>query len=118
MPVSTSFGGELARALAAGSAEARALRATIPALAYAGRLDEALSRAAEAEAAADRAGDTVERARAGVASMHALAKLGRTQDAIARGRGSRDALQAAGRADLAARAELKERIEQEAVALD
>jgi CHAT domain-containing protein len=96
----------VARALAAGSAEARALRATIPALAYAGRLDEALVRAAEAEAAADRAGDGVERARAGVASMHALAKLGRTQDAIARGRSSRDALQGAGRADLAARAEL------------
>jgi CHAT domain-containing protein len=95
-----------ARAVGAGSAEARALRATIPALAYAGRLDEALVRAAEAEAAADRAQDAVERARAGVASMHALAKLGRTDEAIARGRASRDALNAAGRADLAARAEL------------
>jgi CHAT domain-containing protein len=96
----------VARAVGAGSAEARALRATIPALAYAGRLDEALVRAAEAEATADRAQDAVERARAGVASMHALAKLGRTDEAIARGRASRDALNAAGRADLAARAEL------------
>ncbi len=96
----------IARELAAGSAEARALRATIPALAYMGRLDEALNRSDEAQAAALRANDPIEHARAGVASMHALAKLGRTSDAIARGRASRDALNGAGRGDLAARAEL------------
>ena len=97
---------ECARAARAGSAAARALRATIPAAAYMGRLDEALARAEAAAAAADEAKDPVEKARAGVASMHALAKLGRTAEAIERGRASRDALQSAGRKDLAARAEL------------
>jgi len=97
---------ECAKTANAGSAAARALRATIPAAAYMGRLDEALVRAEAAAAAADAANDPVERARAGVASMHALAKLGRTSDAIQRGRASRDALNKAGRADLAARAEL------------
>ncbi len=95
-----------ARALNNLSAVARALRATIPALAYSGRLDEALARADEAQAAADAANDPIEKARAGVASMHALAKLGRTADALERGRISRDALVGAGRRDLAARAEL------------
>ena len=95
-----------ARAAGALGAAARALRATIPALAYLGRLDEALARASEAQETADSAKDPVERARAGVASMHALTKLGRTGEAIERGRGSRDALVAAGRKDLAARAEL------------
>ena len=95
-----------ARALNNLSAVARALRATIPALAYSGRLDEALVRADEAQAAADAANDPIEKARAGVASMHALAKLGRTADALERGRISRDALVGAGRRDLAARAEL------------
>jgi tetratricopeptide (TPR) repeat protein len=88
------------------SAAARALRATVPALAYMGRLDEALARAGEAQSAADEAKDPVEKARAGVASMHALTKLGRTSEAIERGRISRDALVAAGRMELAARAEL------------
>ncbi len=96
----------VAVAVGSGSASARALRATIPALAYMGRLDEALVRAAEAQAVAERAGDSVEKARSGVASMHALAKLGRTAEAIERGRASRDALNTAGRRDLAARAEL------------
>ena len=96
----------VARAVGAMSGAARALRATIPALAYMGRLDEALARAAAAQAAADAANDPVEKARAGVASMHALTKLGRTGEAIERGRISRDALVAAGRMDLAARAEL------------
>lgn len=95
-----------ARAAKAMSAAARALRATIPALAYLGRLDEALARATDAQAAADEAKDPIEKARAGVASMHALTKLGRTGEAIERGRISRDALVAAGRMDLAARAEL------------
>ena len=53
----------IARELAAGSAEARALRATIPALAYMGRLDEALNRSDEAQAAALR------RAAAGAAAQ-------------------------------------------------
>jgi len=96
----------VAVAVGSGSASARALRATIPALAYMGRLDEALARASEAQAVAERAGDSVEKARSGVASMHALAKLGRTAEAIERGRASRDALNTAGRRDLAARAEL------------
>ncbi len=96
----------VARTLNAKSGLARALRATIPALAYAGRLDESLVRAAEAQEAAQAANDPLERARAGVASMHALAKLGRTSEAIERGRMSRDALASIGRGDLAARAEL------------
>jgi len=97
---------ECASALGAKSAAARAIRATIPAAAYMGRLDEALARAAAAADAATEAADPIEKARAGVASMHALAKLGRTTEAVERGRASRDALNAAGRADLAARAEL------------
>ena len=96
----------VARAAGAMSGAARALRATISALAYVGRLDEALVRASDAQAAADAAKDPIEKARAGVASMHALTKLGRTGEAIERGRISRDALVAAGRMDLAARAEL------------
>lgn len=97
-----------ARAVAVGSpfGEARALRASVAACAYAGRLDEAVARADEARAVAGRAGETIEHARAGVASMHALAKLGRLDEAIARGAAARDALNASGRADLAARAEL------------
>lgn len=95
-----------ARAAGALSAAARALRATVPALAYVGRLDESVARASEAQAVADEAKDPIEKARAGVASMHALTKLGRTGEAIERGRISRDALAAAGRMDLAARAEL------------
>ena len=95
-----------AQALGLPSAAARALRATIAAFAYMGRLDEALARAAQAQAVADNAGDAIEKARAGVASMHALAKLGRTAEAIERGRASRDALVGAGRRDRAARAEL------------
>ena len=95
-----------ARAAGALSAAARALRATVPALAYVGRLDESIARAGEAQAVADEAKDPIEKARAGVASMHALTKLGRTGEAIERGRISRDALVAAGRMDLAARAEL------------
>lgn len=50
-----------ARALNNLSAVARALRATIPALAYSGRLDEALVRADEAQAAADAANDPIEK---------------------------------------------------------
>ncbi len=89
-----------ARAAKASGAVARALRATIPALAYLGRLDEALARATDAQAAADDAKDPIEKARAGVASMHALTKLGRTGEAIERGRISRDALVAAGRSEM------------------
>lgn len=96
----------VARAAGTLAPAARALRATVMALSYVGRLDEALARAADAQATADSAGDPIETARAGVASMHALTKLGRTSEAIDRGRASRDALVAAGRRDLAARAEL------------
>lgn len=96
----------VARGLLEFSANARALRATIPALAYAGQLTEALARATDAQVAATIAGDEVEHARARVASMHALAKLGRTDEALATGRAARDTLRGAARADLAARAEL------------
>lgn len=92
--------------LGAASAAARALRATIPAIAYLGDLEQSLVRAAEARGFATRIGDPVEAARADVASLHALTKLGRTDEAIARGGAARDALAAAGRADLAARADL------------
>lgn len=104
---------EIADALAAlarngghGSAEARALRAGVPALAYLGRLDEAVARADDASTAARAAGDGVEAARAQVASMHALSKLGRTDEAISRGGEAAAQLERAGRPDLAARAEL------------
>lgn len=112
-------GGSAARAVALGealhaaaielgavSAAARAMRATVPALAYLGRLEQSLVRAAEARALATTARDAVEAARADVASLHALTKLGRTDEAILRGGAARDALLAAGRADLAARADL------------
>jgi tetratricopeptide (TPR) repeat protein len=92
--------------LGAASAAARALRATVPAIAYLGQLEQSLVRAAEARTLASGAGDAVEAARADVASIHALTKLGRTDEAIRRGNAARDALVAAGRSDLAARAEL------------
>ena len=85
---------------------ARALRATVPALAYQGRLNESLARADDAMNAATLAQDVIEHARSGIASMHALAKLGRTHDAILRGVSARDVLRARSRDDLSARAEL------------
>ena len=88
------------------AAAARALRATVPALAYLGRLEQSLERAAEARRLASEAGDRVEAARADVASIHALTKLGRTDEALTCGSAARDALRAAGRSDLVARAEL------------
>lgn len=104
-----ALGNDIARVadiLGARSASARALRATIPAFAYLGKLDEALVRAALAQTEADRAHDVVEHARAAVASLHALAKLGRTDEALARGSAARNALLEAKRPELAARAEL------------
>jgi len=92
--------------LGAPAAGARALRATVPAIAYLGELEQSLVRAAEARALASYAGAAVEAARADVASMHALTKLGRTAEAIHTGVAARDALLAAKRVDLAARAEL------------
>jgi CHAT domain-containing protein len=95
-----------ARTLGALSAAARALRATIPALAYQGKLEESIARAELAANTAIAADDSIEAARARVASLHALTKLGRTTDALRTGASARDALVAAGRPDLAARAEL------------
>ena len=97
---------ELARVRGHGSAAARALRASVPGLAYLGRLADAVARADEAHAAGRAAGDPIEAARAQVASMHALTLLGRTDEAITRGGEAAAALLAAGRGDLAARAEL------------
>ncbi len=97
---------ETATTLEQPSAIARALRATVPALAYQGRLHEALSRADDAMNAATLAHDAIEHARSCVASMHPLAKLGRTSDAITRGVSARDVLHAHARNDLCARAEL------------
>jgi CHAT domain-containing protein/tetratricopeptide (TPR) repeat protein len=96
----------VARTLGAQSAAARALRATIPALAYQGKLEESIARAELAANTAIAADDSIEAARARVASLHALTKLGRTTDALKTGASARDALVAAGRPDLAARAEL------------
>jgi tetratricopeptide (TPR) repeat protein len=96
----------VAQTLGAKSAAARALRATIPALAYQGKLEESIARAELAANTALAADDTIEAARARVASLHALTKLGRTTDALKTGATARDALLAAGRPDLAARAEL------------
>ena len=90
----------------AGSARARILRASVPALAYKGLLAESIVRADEAKTAAHEAGDAIEAARAVVASLHARAKLGRLDEAIALGEEARDALNAANRPEIAARAEL------------
>ena len=97
---------KFAQTLGVQSAAARALRATVPALAYQGKLEESIARAELAANTARAADDTIEAARAGVASLHALTKLGRTSDALKTGTTARDALLAAGRPDLAARAEL------------
>ncbi len=97
---------DVARSIGARSAAARALRATIPALAYQGNFDASITRAALAVQESAAANDVIESARARVASLHALAKLGRTSEAIATGTSARDALLSAGRADLAARADL------------
>jgi hypothetical protein len=92
--------------LGAAPSAARALRATVPAIAFLGQLERSLMRAVEARDLASKAGDAVESARADVASLHALTKLGRTDEALRLGGAARDALVAAGRVDLAARAEL------------
>ena len=97
---------KVAQTLGVQSAAARALRATIPALAYQGKLEASIARAELAANTALAADDTIEAARARVASLHALTKLGRTTDALKTGANARDALLAAGRPDLAARAEL------------
>lgn len=97
---------KVAQTLGVQSAAARTLRATVPALAYQGKLEESIARAELAANTALAADDTVEAARARVASLHALTKLGRTSDALTTGTTARDVLLAAARPDLAARAEL------------
>ena len=97
-----------AAAAAAGAAaqSARAMRIASHALAYLGRLDEAIAVAGRSREAALAAGAPVDAARADVASMHPLAKSGRPLEAVERGLRARDAMRAAGADSMAARAEL------------
>lgn len=99
----------LAAAAAAGGAtlqSARALRIASHALAYLGRLDEAIAAADRSRTAALAAGAPVDAARADVASMHPLAKGGRPLEAVERGMRAREAMRAAGAPAMAARADL------------
>ena len=99
----------LASAAAAGGATlqaARALRIASHALAYLGRLDEAIAAADRSRTAAIAAGAPVDAARADVASMHPLAKGGRPLEAVERGMRARDAMRDAGARAMAARADL------------
>lgn len=87
-------------------AKPRVLRAVTTALAYAGRLEEALRAADEAMLEAERSSQPVEGARAAVASLHPLTKLGRIEEAIGRGERARVRLDELGEPALAARAHI------------
>ncbi len=89
----------------AGLQSARALRVLSHALAYAGRLDEAVDAADRSRAGALAAGSRIDASRADAASMHALAKAGRPLEAIERGQRARDDLRGVGADALAARTE-------------
>ena len=95
-----------AHAAGSGVRAARASRILAHALAYAGRLEDALAAADRSRGEAIASGSTVDAARADVAAMHPLAKSGRPFDAAERGARARDSLRAAGEAVLAARAEV------------
>lgn len=97
---------ELADDLGRGRSRARARRAHAQALAYAGRLDEALSMCAAARLAAERDDQPVEAARAMLASLHPLGELGRYDEAVEVGQAAYAALMAAGEPLLAARADI------------
>lgn len=84
----------------------RLLRAKVMALAYGGRLGEALEAAAESERAARSLDRPIDAARAQIASLHPLTKLGRIDDAVRIGNEARAALVALGEPALAARADI------------
>ena len=78
-------------------------RAYGQALAYSGRLDEALAACTDAVEVAERAALAIEGARARAAMLHPLCKLGRIDEALAEGDRARRALADAGEAGLAGR---------------
>jgi CHAT domain-containing protein len=84
----------------------RLLRAKVMALAYAGRLAEALETAEASESIARTLERPIDAARAQIASLHPLTKLGRIDDAVRIGTEARAALAALGEPALAARADI------------
>ncbi len=84
----------------------RLLRAKVMALAYAGRLPEALDAAAESERTARDLARPIDAARAQIASLHPLTKLGRIDEAIRIGNEARSALESLHEPALAARADI------------
>ncbi|MCH8314608.1 MAG: CHAT domain-containing protein [Planctomycetes bacterium] len=86
-------------------ARARGQRAEARALAYAGRMEEALASWRRATSLADGVGAPVEAAKSRLASMQALGELGRLEDAIAEGETARGIFESANEPDLAARAD-------------
>jgi tetratricopeptide (TPR) repeat protein len=84
----------------------RLLRAKVMALAYAGRLQEALEAAMESERTARALARPIDAARAQIASLHPLTKLGRIDEAIRIGNEARAALEALNEPSLAARADI------------
>jgi len=90
----------------AARATARLRRATTLALAYAGRLQEAVAIGELNHADSATAGEGVESARALLSLMQPLLKLGRTGDAVAAGERAHAAFLEASRPELAARADI------------
>jgi tetratricopeptide (TPR) repeat protein len=84
----------------------RLLRARVTALAYAGRLQESLDAAHQAEELARRLGQPVDAARVQIASLHPLTKLGRFDQAILVGDQARSALESLDQPALVARADI------------
>lgn len=96
----------LADELGVARSRSRTRRARAQALAYAGRLEAALSAADEAVAIAEPAGEAIEAARARLASLHPLGELGRYDDAVAAGESAAATFRAAGEQLLAAKADI------------
>lgn len=96
---------ELADRLDGARARSSARRARAQALAYSQRYDEALPVVLEAVQIADAAGLGFDAARARLAAVHPLVNLLRFEDAIASAEAARQAFLAAGRAELAGRAD-------------
>lgn len=96
----------LADEIGSSTPRARARRALVQALAYAGEFDEALARGREAIAVAEGGGSHVEAARARLASIHAMSELGRYDEAIESACEAHRILTREGRPELAARADL------------
>ena len=98
---------EAARALpSAGPALTRVLRSSGQALTYANRFADAAETFSQAISAGEEAGAPVEAAMARNTSIHVLCRLGRLDEAIAAGEAAYAVFSHAGRADLAARADV------------